>query len=518
MQDVTSGRSGALRTRDLTDRDVVVGYAPVPGTNWGLVAVESWETLIRPSQGYRTFLLVLLVLGLVIPALVVLWGVRRITRPVTALTTAAREVAGGNFDHPVTIETGDELQALAEQFNEMAEQLRGSYEELDSRVAARTKELATLNAVATVVSQSLDFERILDDALAKIMEDLGFEAGAAFLLPEADEAVHAVAARNLSPTVLSALSAAATGRLQEWSGTSEEGPLILRAGELAEDEFWQGVTSEGWRSAAQIPIGAKGRIFGALILLSRDESRPTAEQLAPLSSVGSQIGMAVENARLYEKAEESAAAAERSRLARDLHDAVSQILFSASLIAEVLPRIYERDPQEGRKRLEELQQLTRGALAEMRTLLLELRPAALAEAELPDLLRQLSQSLTGRARIPVELELQACADMPSDVRIAFYRIAQEALNNVSKHSGAGYARVALNCEEEDDTRRVTLLVEDDGVGFDPGGSHAASLGLGIMAERAEAVGAKLEVVSSRDRGTRISAVWVAARSTERGAV
>ena len=89
--------------------------------------------------------------------------------------------------------------------------------------------------------------------------------------------------------------------------------------------------------------------------------------------------MAVDNARLYEKAEESAAAMERHRLARDLHDAVSQTLFSASLIAEVLPRIYERDPEQGRQRLEELRQLTRGALAEMRMLLLELRPAALAE-------------------------------------------------------------------------------------------------------------------------------------------
>ena len=467
VQDVISGRSGALRTRDLTDRDVVVGYAPVPGTNWGLVAVESWETLIRPSQGYRTFLLVLLVLGLVIPSLVVLLGVRRITRPVTALTTAAREVAGGNFDHPVSIETGDELQALAEQFNEMAAQLRESYEELDSRVAARTRELATLNAVATVVSQSLDFERILDDALAKIMEDMGFEAGAAFVVPEAEEAVRTVAARNLSPAALTALSAAAAGRLREWSGDSVEGPVILQMGELAGNELWQGVTDEGWRAAVQIPIGAKGRVFGDLVLLGRDENRPTPEQLVPLSSVGNQIGMAVENARLYEKAEESAAAAERSRLARDLHDAVSQILFSASLIAEVLPRIYERDPEEGRKRLEELQQLTRGALAEMRTLLLELRPAALAEADLPDLLRQLAQSVTGRARIPVELELQVCADMPSDVRIAFYRIAQEALNNVSKHSGAGCARVALDCDEEGDTRRITLLVEDDGVWLRP---------------------------------------------------
>jgi two-component system nitrate/nitrite sensor histidine kinase NarX len=514
VQDVISGESGAVRTRDFEGRDVVAGYAPIPGTDWGLVAVESWQALIRPSQGYRTFLIVLLVLGLVIPSLVVLWGVRRITRPITALTVAAQEVAAGNFDNPVKIETGDELQALAEQFNEMAVQLRESYEELDRRVAARTKELATLNTIATVVSQSLDFERILDDALAKIMEDLGFEAGAAFVVPENEDTVHAVVVRNLSAAAQTSLSAAAADRLREWSGNPEAGPVILRASEMAGSDRWRDVTLEGWRATAQIPIGAKGRVFGDLVLLSRDESRPAQEQLAPLSSVGSQIGMAVENARLYEKAEESAAAAERNRLARDLHDAVSQILFSASLIAEVLPRIYERDPEEGRKRLEELQQLTRGALAEMRTLLLELRPTALAEADLSDLLRQLSESVIGRARIPVEVEIEACADLPPEARLAFYRIAQEGLNNVSKHSNASHAKVALRCEEEDGARRVALIIEDDGVGFAPGGSRTASLGMGIMAERAEAIGATLQVTSSPGEGTRVTAVWVADREQE----
>ena len=99
-----------------------------------------------------------------------------------------------------------------------------------------------------------------------------------------------------------------------------------------------------------------------------------------------------------------AVAAERSRLARELHDAVTQTLFSASLIAEVLPRLWERDPAEGLRRTAELRQLTRGALAEMRTLLLELRPATLTEVELRDLLRQLCEALTGRARIPVNLQ------------------------------------------------------------------------------------------------------------------
>ena len=199
----------------------------------------------------------------------------------------------------------------------------------------------------------------------------------------------------------------------------------------------------GWRSMIQIPVNAKGTVFGALMLLTRREPDASPEQLSSLAALGNQIGMAVDNARLYEHAEESAAAAERNRLARDLHDAVSQTLFSVSLIAEVLPRIYARDPLQGAQRLDELRQLTRGALAEMRTLLLELRPAALAEAKLPDLLKQLGEAVTGRSRIPVEVVTEVSEELPTDVRLAFYRIAQEALNNVVKHSHANKAKVSL---------------------------------------------------------------------------
>ena len=143
-----------------------------------------------------------------------------------------------------------------------------------------------------------------------------------------------------------------------------------------------------------------------------------------------------------EEEREKAAIAERTRLARDLHDAVSQTLFSASLIAEVLPRIWEKNQPEGKKRLEEIRQLTRGALAEMRTLLLELRPAALADTDLGDLLHQLGESITGRARVPVDVTVNGeCHVLTTEVKVALYRIAQEALNNVAKHSGAKRARV-----------------------------------------------------------------------------
>ncbi len=242
------------------------------------------------------------------------------------------------------------------------------------------------------------------------------------------------------------------------------------------------------------------------MLLTRREPDSSPEQLSSLAALGNQIGMAVDNARLYEHAEESAAAAERNRLARDLHDAVSQTLFSVSLIAEVLPRIYARDSVQGAQRLDELRQLTRGALAEMRTLLLELRPAALAEANLSDLLKQLGEAVTGRARIPVEVRTEDTGTLPTDVRVALYRVAQEALNNVAKHSGATGATVSLSSLDEPEGG-LRLEIRDDGNGFDPATAGTGQLGLGIMGERAEAINASLTISSAPGQGTTVIATW-----------
>jgi len=198
-----------------------------------------------------------------------------------------------------------------------------------------------------------------------------------------------------------------------------------------------------------------------------------------------------------------AAAEERNRLARDLHDAVSQTLFSASLIADVLPRIWERNPQEGQKRLAELRQLTRGALAEMRTLLLELRPAALEEADFSHLLQQLGESISGRTRIPVAVKIDGECMASSRVKIAFYRIAQEALNNVAKHSGATRADVQLVCSGSG----VTLTISDNGRGFDVNMSSQKSLGLGIIRERALEIGAAVKITSQPGQGTKIAVTW-----------
>jgi two-component system nitrate/nitrite sensor histidine kinase NarX len=201
---------------------------------------------------------------------------------------------------------------------------------------------------------------------------------------------------------------------------------------------------------------------------------------------------------------------ERSRLARDLHDAVTQTLFSASLIAEAVPASWEMDQQEGRQLLRELQQLTRGALAEMRTLLLELRPSALIETGLSDLLHQLGEAAAGRAGVPVSVAVSGDCFVPPDVHVVLYRIAQEALNNVVKHARASEVHLSLHCTAVPDggERRVELEVRDDGRGFDPEGVAPDHLGLGIMRERAETIGAQLQIETATGSGTCVSLSWL----------
>jgi signal transduction histidine kinase len=213
--------------------------------------------------------------------------------------------------------------------------------------------------------------------------------------------------------------------------------------------------------------------------------------------------LAFANDLLRAQIELSAVTAERNRLARDLHDAVTQTLFSASIIAGVLPNIWKRNQEEGYRRLEELRDLTRGALAEMRTLLLELRPAKLIEVDLADLLRQLAEAISGRARIPVSVQIDGAAEISADVKVALYRVAQEALNNIAKHAHAQNVWVYLARSPE----RISLSVKDDGTGFVFERIAAHHLGLGIMRERADSIGATLAVNSAPNQGTTIEICW-----------
>jgi len=286
---------------------------------------------------------------------------------------------------------------------------------------------------------------------------------------------------------------------------------------------------EGIRSFMQVPIQIKGETFG---VFSADYLRPrtfNAQEQRLLIAFAQRAALAIQNAQAYQQEQEMAVLEERSRLARELHDAVTQTLFSASLVAEALPTTWENDPQEGRELLQELRSLSRGALAEMRTLLLELRPAALVETRLEDLLRQLGEAASGREGIPISVQVEGMAELPPDVQIAFYRITQEALNNVVKHARAHQASVRLcyHCKDQPATSHTTeakqpqetglsvlLSISDDGRGFDPTQITHDRLGLGIMQERAQAIGATLTVESQPGHGTRVNVLWKQASKQE----
>jgi signal transduction histidine kinase len=206
---------------------------------------------------------------------------------------------------------------------------------------------------------------------------------------------------------------------------------------------------------------------------------------------------------LAKKAADEAVTADRTRLARDLHDAVTQTLFSASLTAEVLPDLWNMDEDEARKSTEELRQLTRGALAEMRTLLLELRPATLTQTRLSDLIKQLCEAFIGRSRLPITLSIDGECQLPPEVQIAFYRIAQESLNNVFKYARATQVHVNLYLAPS----FVHLETSDNGIGFDMSMVKPTSLGMRIMRERAEAIGADLSISSNPGSGTCVEVTW-----------
>jgi PAS domain S-box-containing protein len=252
-----------------------------------------------------------------------------------------------------------------------------------------------------------------------------------------------------------------------------------------------------------VPIRHTQGIYGLILFYYRQLQEISHADIDLALRVADQTMLAVENANLRGQIEHSAVTAERSRIARDLHDAVTQTLFSASIIAGVLPNIWQRNQEEGQRRLEELRELTRGALAEMRTLLLELRPAKLIEVDLADLLRQLAEAISGRARVPVVVQVEGVAEVPADVKVAFYRVAQEALNNIAKHAQADNATIQLHRTPE----CVTLSVSDDGSGFIFERIAPQHLGLGIMRERADAIGATLSIQSMLDQGTTIEVVW-----------
>ncbi len=197
---------------------------------------------------------------------------------------------------------------------------------------------------------------------------------------------------------------------------------------------------------------------------------------------------------------EKAAIDERNRLARDLHDTVTQTLYSANLIAGIIPRLWKRNPKDAVKRLEEIRLLNNVALTEMRVLIFELRPSSFIEENLGTLLKELAKSTSARSKIPIRVQVDGKCKFSPKTELGLYRITQEALNNIVKHSFASRANIFLKCDPE----ILQLQITDNGNGFDTTKISKTNLGLTIIKERAKLIGASIKIDSRPGSGTEIS--------------
>ncbi len=268
----------------------------------------------------------------------------------------------------------------------------------------------------------------------------------------------------------------------------------------------------GWPSAHPnmrtflgVPIVSRGEVIGAFYLTEKKGERGaefTDEDEELIRTLAAHAAIAIENARLYERSRELSTIEERKRLARELHDSVTQTLFSIGLTAEAASELVEADPARARAQLGHLQELTRAAMAEMRSLIFELRPAELETEGLAAALRKHVEVLRRLYQQQIELRVEGDRRLPPDVEKGLLRIAQEALGNALRHSCASHVLLTLDAHDS----RVELGVADDGSGFDPDEAVQRSrrLGLTSMRERAEALGGTLSIDSKPGKGTRIT--------------
>jgi two-component system nitrate/nitrite sensor histidine kinase NarX len=380
---------------------------------------------------------------------------------------------------------------------------------LSGQVEAQMREQATLLAISHTLASTLEFQPgLILDQLREIIE---YTHCGLFAL--VDSTLVALAMRGtpqlerMSPLRIHLqgpenLAALFNGhqpiRIADiWSDKVQA--QFLRT--LLNDEA--AVLLEGMSSWMWVPLAVKGRMIGAVGVAHRERNYFTPHQADLALSVANQVAISMVSAELNKQAQAFAVLEERQRLAHNLHDAINQSLFSAGLIAEVLPRLWERDQEEARRSLEDLRKLTRGAMAEMRALLAELRPSTLTDAELGDLLRLLGNSFTGRTNIPAKVTVAGGGVLPADVQVAIYRICQEALNNILKHAGASTVEIFLQHEDH----AIELSIRDDGQGFDAERTASGHYGLSMMRERAEGVGAQLSITSQPDHGTELIIRW-----------
>jgi nitrate/nitrite-specific signal transduction histidine kinase len=428
---------------------------------------------------------------------------RDIDGPLQNLVAKATQIADGDLNQNAVVERDDEIGTLARSFNTMTQQLRSLINELEQRVEERTGELQRLAVrlkTSAQVSQEVTSILSIDNLLTKVTELIryafGYYAVHIYLVDDQGEYLVCRASSPTKPPQDPAFEVNANSLNGEVVRT---GKLLLVNDVDQEPRFMHDKIFVDTKSELVIPLSIGNHCLGTLDLLSQERDMFTPEDIEVAQSLANQIAIAIENARLYEQSQELAVLEERNRLARDLHDAMNQSLYSIVLFSGAAHKEADKlGAVSVQRHLVRVEETAQQALKEMRLMLYELRPYSLKEQGLIGLLQKRLDTVEGSAGIDADLEVCGEIDLEENVEEVLYHIVQEALNNTLKHASASVVRVAIRGVDS----RVEIEINDNGQGFDPAiRSSTSGMGLMSMYERAEQIDADLEIQSTPGQGT-----------------
>lgn len=395
-----------------------------------------------------------------------------LAEPIAHLTAATRALAAGDRRVRAPVRDRSELGELASSFNAMADALAEAHDRLEARVAARTAELRALLDLSNTIAVTTELQPLLAAVLDRLDEagatsatevwELGPDGGWARLVARGD-------------------------------GLGGERP----AGAPTEPVAAAGDGDPVAGDVLTLPLRVRDRAVGLLRARAARGEGWDDERVRWARGVAAQAAVAIENVRLYERARDEATEEARRHLARELHDSVSQAIYAIVLTTHAAQARAERDPAKARATLDTVVELAEAALAEMRALIFELRPEALAEVGLIGALHRQLDGLELRHGLATDRDLCDEPTLPFATKQVLLRVVQEALHNVVKHARA--RRVAVRAYEAGE--RLHVEVRDDGVGFDPHASFPGHLGHTSMRERLGALGGHLRLESAPGEGT-----------------
>ncbi len=441
--------------------------------------------------------------------------------------TLRSPLASDALDMPLVDASADALQLstalrrMVMAMRKRRQQLEALNEALTHRLQTRTHELNTLQELSIGLARQTDVHRLVDEALLALERTLSYSSASLWAREQLVEQGRVVLMgyRTGGPTE-GPLTKDLTGMRLSRSNLSqyerierERQPVIDNH---VQQSFWSWlmdrVTDDARTSALYrrsrswmaLPLQFRDDVLGVMRVDHQDADYFDEARVRLLTAVSSQTALALRHAQLAEQSRELAVMAERNRIARDLHDAVSQTLFAANVMAGTLFKALQghADPQVQAQaaKAQSLERLTQGALAEMRLLMLELRPDALQGMRLGELLKQAVDALIGRADIHVTASIAPSDGLSEAMRMQLYRIAQEALSNVARHSGASELVVRWVVRGP---QQALLCIHDNGCGFDPAVPKPGHFGLENMQSRARQIGAEFTLDSTPGQGTEL---------------